>query len=256
MFCRKEIIFRKHTVLKAVDLQTACNTAIELEELKYSNWSDGILHGVNLQVNQGQIVVYPGIILYRKKMYHMIQNVSIPYEAKKKEMKLFIRFSEGKETASGKIFETDLVLDENIDARAGEIEIARFCLQDGAMLRDGFKDFADTNTKYNTINYWYAKHAGIEQETIAPQLLKMYVTEASKCNGLEDVDIAFIMECGRNENINRNSIMLYIQYKLKKIYQNPPTNMEIYHDLNQILQKLRNAKNQSGRIAGRRIMIE
>lgn len=256
MFQREEIMFRRHTVLKAEMLSLSSKAPMEYLELQYRGWSDGILSGADILVGENDLTIQPGIVMHQGKMFRMMEEEHIPYQANGKEMKLWLHFGECKETESGRFYETDFILTEDTKMRAGDMELVRFCLQEGAILRDKYKNFEDINTQYNTLNYIYASYSGYQQKTISPIILREYVKEAQECAGLDPVDIAFLMECNRGQNVNRQSIRMYLEYKLKKKLSPECDNLEIFKSLKQVLNIVRTPKRMDTMSSGRRIMID
>lgn len=256
MFCKKEIKFRKHTVLRANTLQEACSVPIELIELQYDNWSDGIVKGVHISVTPEALIISPGIIRYRQMLFHMTESVMVAYTSGSKQQSLCIHFGECKENENGKYYETDLLLTDNMALRSGDMELARFCLQDGAVLRSDYKNFADLETEYNTLNYLCAKYAGYKEDTLASVILEEYAKEAITCEGLDGIDMTFLAECYRGQNVSRATIRLYIQQKLHKKIDENADNKMLYDGLKSVLRQLHTAKRNSVSATGRRIMID
>lgn len=256
MFQREEIMFRRHTVLKAEMFSFSCQAPMEYLELQYRGWFDGILADADVLVGEKDLMLQPGIVIYKGNMFRMTKIEHIPYQANGKEMKLWLHFGECKENESGKFYETDFLLTEETQMRAGDMELVRFCLQEGAILRDKYKNFEDMNTQYNTLNYIYATYSGYQQKTISPIILREFAEEAQECSGLEAEDIAFLMECNRGQNVSKHTIRLYLEYKLNKKLSPDCDNLEIYESLKQVLKIVRTPKRKSTMSSGRRIMID
>ena len=146
MFSRKEIVFRRHTILKADMLSQCCSIPVEMMELLYGDWSDGIVAGGNIVIDSGGLCIMPGILRYAGRLYQMTQAEYIPYEANGKDMILKIRFAERKENESEICYESDFLLTEEKEERATDMELARFCLKAGAKLRNHYQSFADMFT--------------------------------------------------------------------------------------------------------------
>lgn len=141
------------------------------------------------------------------------------------------------------------------EVRAGDMEIARFCLQEGAVLRNQYQNFEDLGTQYNTLNVLHAQYAGFQRPTLSPVIMQEYAKEVRKCVGAEESDFAFLVECLRGKAVNRDIIKVYIERKLN-IEIKEVTNKELYQYLKQILTKIRVAKRQNPAPSGRRILIE
>lgn len=256
MFQREEIMFRRHTVLKAEMLSLSSKAPMEYLELQYHDWSDGILSGADILVGENDLTIQPGIVIHQGKMFRMTEEEHIPYQANGKEMKLLIHFDECKEMEEGKFFKTDFILTENEDTRAGDMELVRFCLQEGAILRDDYKSFADINTQYNTMNYLYGIYAGYKSPTLSPVIIQEYAKEASHCAGLDTIDFAFLLVCNQGENISKNSICMYIEQKLQKELPEDITNLELFHELKKVLEIIRRPRQATFAVPRRKTIID
>lgn len=256
MFQREDVKFRRHTVLKADMLSLSCKAPMEYLELQYSGWSDGVLCGAQIIVGNNELTVQPGIVLYQGNMYRMTESTQIPYQANGRTMILRLHFGECKETESGKFYEADLSIMEEEERRAGDMELVRFCLQEGAELRDQYKNFEDLGTQFNTLNYIHAACAGYKEPALSPVVLSEYVKEAGKCAGTDAVDFAFFMECNRGQNVSRASVRLYLQKKLQKKIEQDAKNKELYEELKQVLRLIRTPGRVASQVLGRRILID
>lgn len=256
MFRREDVKFRSHTVLKADMLSLSCKAPMEYLELQYSGWADGVLCGAQIIVGDNELTVQPGIILYQGNLFRMTESTQIPYEANGRNMKLQLHFGECRETEAGKFYEADLSITEETERRAGDMELVRFCLQEGAKLRDQFKNFEDIGTQFNTLNYIHAECAGYKEPALSLVVLSEYVKEASKCAGTDAVDFAFFMECYRGQNVSRASVRLYLQQKLQKRIEQDAKNQDLYEGLKQVLRLIRTSGRSASQTPGRRIMID
>lgn len=256
MFNKEEIIFRKHTVLRAEMLSKSCTLPTKMQELMYAEWSDGIVTGTKIQINEGHLSVMPGIIRYEGRLYQMTETEHIPYEANGKEMKLRIRFGERKETDMGICYESDLFFTEEEEGRATDMELARFCLQPGAVLRNQYQNFADMGTHYNTLNLLHVPYSSYGMVALSPVITMEYAREAEKCAGTDDTDFAFLMECLRGQAVNRSIILAYIRKKLEIDISSQISNLQIFEYLKKVLEKIRIARKVNRSMPGRRVMID
>lgn len=256
MFRKEEIIFRKHTVLKADTLSHCCVIPLEVMELLYADQSDGIVSGGKIVIEKGRLCIMPGIIRYEGRLYQMTNPEYIPYEANGKEMKLKIRFAERKENEYGICYESDFLLTESEEERATDMELARFCLQEGAELRDKYQNFADMGTYYNTLNLLHVPYSAYGMAALSPVITMEYAKEAKKCAGANDTDFAFLIECLRGQPVNRSIILAYIQRKLEVDISSQMSNLQIFEYLKKILEKIRTAKKMNHSMSGRRVLID
>ena len=61
-------------------------------------------------------------------------------------------FSEDETNLDYKAYRVRFFLDEEMELGENQIEMCRFYLREGSVLRDSYKNFADMSTEYDTVN--------------------------------------------------------------------------------------------------------
>lgn len=214
MFQASEPIFHRHTVLKAKMLEDGISLPVDILRLIYSNYSNGILCGVQIHVEDNYLALLPGIILYNSHLYHLKEKVLIPYEANNTLMYLKISFLEPHVEGDYYLRSTDIYLTSNQDNRSTDMELCRFNLQKGAVLRNQYCDLKDYATEYNTVNILSVPYAAIGESSISPQITKRFAKEMLKKDLQKPLDAAFVMECMRGETIPRDMLIAYISRRI------------------------------------------
>ena len=103
-------------------------------------------------------------------------------------------------------------MDRDVERQENQIEICRFHLREGSVLRDSYRDFADMNTKYDTVNLLYATVSGREMGRLHPKILLKYA-EALQVNNVKSIeDMAFIYHIlQQNGEVERTVVEAYLQ---------------------------------------------
>jgi hypothetical protein len=208
----------------------------EFSDILFQNFSDGVLAGVELVVDQNTITITRGIIKHRKKIYLLKEDHSIAYSQTNKEMLIKVRFSPEIETGDFYLNQSLIVLDENPVAAGTELELGRFKLQEGAQLRSDYVDFYDFGTEFNTINIIHLPFAGRRESTMNP-LVTQYFAKVLLANLTENpLDISFAMQCLNRERVERDLIIFYLSGRLGIPYRQY-SNGEIYKYLTLIIRE-------------------
>lgn len=237
-------IFRSHTVLKATTLSEGIKVSTTLIEQIYKEYSDGIIAGVELKIEGNDLVIQPGVIKYNQCLYVLEEEERIPYQADGVTSFLRIQFYEKQEREDRVIWNSEIYLTKEIEARTNDMELCRFVLKEGAVLRQDYKDFHDLNTMHNTLNQIEVRYAGKGEPTISPVLTQIYGDTLEKLGSQDPLDMVFMMECFRGNPVARKIIKTYIQKKLSHIEKKEMTNQEIYQNLKKILEQIRQTGGQ------------
>ncbi|AIQ14235.1 hypothetical protein [Paenibacillus durus] len=201
--------FEKGRILKTGMLENLRDYPRSFLDIRYQDYSDGIIAGTNVSVREDVLCISPGIIKYAGRLYLMEEEQEVPYAATGREMVLKVRFEEGQSSADFDRHAGTVVLEEN---QHGDIEqeLARFKLKEGAVLRSGYIDFADLSTEYNTLNFIRALHAGCGGGTLSPIILKLFARELIGKGSRDPLDLSFALLCLNEEKIELEAILHYL----------------------------------------------
>ena len=135
------------------------------------------------------------------------------------------------------IFHTgELVLEENVQLMPNELELGRFKLKKGSSLRTEYKDFADLQTEYDTVNLTFVRQAGIGKATLRPEVTHRFAHEAYPL-AQDPLDIAFCATALEAAPVPKDYLQHYICRRLGTPYREM-AHEELLPGLAQVLQML------------------
>lgn len=209
MFINVSPKFEKGRILKTAMLESLRDFPRDLANITYQGYSNGIITGVDISVREDMLIVYPGMIKHDGTLYILKEQIQVPYEAtgRLSVLKVVIKpiaSSADYEQATGEI-----VLDETTCCEQ-EIELARFKLKAGAVLRSSYLNFADMATEYNTLNFIYTMYAGHEKPTLTPRVCQAFARELLDAGGENPLDQNFAFMCLNQERMEHEVIQRYL----------------------------------------------
>ena len=137
------------------------------------------------------------------------------------------------------------------------MEICRFKLKKGAILRTDYTDFFDRATEFDTINTINAPHAAPHGSTISAEITKHFA-ESAKNFELESEDFNFCLSALSGKIISAEQIAFYIERRLK-INLPDKKNQTLYDNLCLILQDIQGGRRREiigGKNRRREIIVE
>lgn len=229
MFINDYPLFIPKKILKIDMLENLRDYPRDMIRIFYQNYSDGIITGCDIKINEMELILKPGIIKFGGVIYMLNEEVKMTYKPTNSLVYFKIRFEKEKKEKNKIINETELVIEEE-ELAENEMELCRFRLQNGARLRDKYINLGDFNTKYDTINRLYVPYAAEGKSTIWIDFLRYFAREIIKKQA-ETLDVTFAMHIlGSSGYVNREYIESYINQRLGH-YGNEYTNKEIYENL-------------------------
>lgn len=187
-------LFAGSRILKKEALWDLRDYAYGSMQLYYMDYTDGIVRGFDIHVEDHYFVVGKGKLKYGDFLYLLQEEVRIPFVAENRLVVLKAVCSLKQEHPDFLSYQVAFLLDQDTERQKNQIELCRFHLREGAILRDTYRDFADLNTKYDTVNLLYATVAGRGKERLHPKILLKYAEElqTNNANGIEDRAFATI----------------------------------------------------------------
>lgn len=223
-------------VLRTSALCSMRDRAFDLLPLYYADCSDGIVSGCRLTTNRESITVQPGIIRYDGFMYLLKEPMSVPYAPTDEYLLLKLEFAMPEENENFVLREVQLGISEELEPRAGEMELCRFKLKQGALLRTKYVDFFDRATEFDTVNGIHCPYAAVGMSSLSPEITAGFARAAMRYN-LEPLDQCFCMEAMGGRTLSAGQIRFYLMHRLQ-LEKLPEGNAALYDGLCTVLQEL------------------
>lgn len=223
--------------------------------IRYLDYTDGIVSGCEFYEDNMRIGIRGGIVKFGGRIFLLKEPVSVPYEPTDAWTILKIRFSPQVPDRNYEFFTGQLVLDQNTQVLPNELEMGRFKLKAGSRLRSDYKDFADMQTEYDTVNLACVKQAERKQTTLAPAITVQFAREAYACIKDNALDAAFCGDCLKGDALPREYIQQYVAARLNRPYAEMEQ-LQLYEALEQVLHMIQGNAARSRRpvSAGIRLM--
>lgn len=229
-------VFETGTVLTQEMLETMKMYAIDLGTLGYAGYADGIISGCKVTMLGNFLHVGRGIVKYSENLYFLPKEMKVMINPGSDWQILRLHVGNMSRDKNFMIGELQLELTADTIGASNKIEICRFRLQSGALLRNQYRDFQDLNTEFDTVNEINAQWSGYGEQSISRRVLIEFAKEARKKGLQNQQDIMFIQQVLNldGKTMNREAILFYISSRLNRPYKEM-SNMEIYKALCEIL---------------------
>ncbi len=232
--------FERLHVLRTEALCSIRDRAFDIFPLFMENYGDGIISGCRPITTPTTITLSAGMILHNNFFYLIKEPMSVEYAPTEEYMMMKMVFEPELETENFTQRNINVILSHDMNLSDDEIELCRFKLKKGAVLRTTYTDFFDRATEFDTINTINVPYAAIGGHTLAPNILINFANEARDFElSLEDYNFCFSALSGRR--ISSGQISLYIEHRLKTELINP-TNQTLYENLCIILKEIKNGR--------------
>ncbi|AKG36023.1 hypothetical protein [Paenibacillus durus] len=227
--------FEKGRILKTGMLENLRDYPRSFLDIRYQDYSDGIIAGTNVSVREHVLCISPGIIKHAGRLYLMEEEQEVSYSATGREMVLKVRFLEDVDQPDFTRYSAEILV-ETAEASSGtdELELGRFKLKTGAELRSDYQDFSDMATEYNTWSSITAHYAGKREATLRPEILHYFAAEMLSSRAVEPQDTMFSLMCLNAERVERKTILYYLSSRSGSAYREY-SNMQIHNELSRIL---------------------
>jgi len=212
-------LFTKGRVLKKESVEYLRDFPYDLASLACEEYSDGILFGFSIKssddrkfihVSKGALKYQGDIIIVPENSFEMTEYGDVLY------IKLVIGVC--RETQDKKIRPMELKISRSEAKADNEMELGRFCLNSGAVLRSQYDSFSDLRTPENTLDITRVPYAGNGAPTLHPKVMKEYAGAILE-NSQEPTDIAFALMCLNTNIIHKSCIQWHIARKTDKRYE-------------------------------------
>lgn len=259
MSLQKVPVFKPGNILTHEMLNVLKEQYINMEEMAYWGYSDGILKGCNIITSQGTLTVGKGIVIVKSKPYYIESEVVLKIQPTNSTQIVVVRATEEEYNQDFIIREVKIMIIPENSIIPQDIELCRFRLQMGAILRTDYRDIRDMDTEYDTVCLKYAKWSAYEGSSLSMVILKQFLRDASRYQITMEEDKRFLSRIASSDGktLNATEINLYLSWKLQKEYKQRSTE-EMFKDLLAVLRLLQGGRNglESRRIEPRRMIID
>lgn len=170
-------LFAGGRILKKEALWDLRDYAYTSWQLQYADYTDGVIKGCRIRVEGSELVVGKGIMKCGDFIYLIEKEERVPYKAENRTTVLKAAFETPKENLDHLTYEVRFFLDHEIERKQNQIELCRFHLREGSVLRDQYKSFSDMGTEYDTVNLIYATVAGRGRAALHSKIMQWFVDE-------------------------------------------------------------------------------
>ncbi|MBR6267875.1 MAG: hypothetical protein IKR28_06020 [Selenomonadaceae bacterium] len=230
-------LFEDMHVLRTAALCSIRDQAFGSIELSYDGFSDGIISGCNILTSQSYITVNPGLVRFGSYMHLLLNEMRVHYEPTDEYCMLKIKFGMPEESESFLRYTVRLVLSNDMVIGDDEMELCRFKLKAGAVLRTKYVDFFDRVTEFDTVNIINSPYAAVGRSTLHPDITWAFAREAMQYR-LEPLDQSFCMEALKHLAMSYEQIEFYLLHRLK-LEPKEWDNMGFYQGLCDVLNEIR-----------------
>ena len=224
-------------VLRTAALTSIRDRAFDSLPLYYEDYSDGIVSGCKLRTNQDSISVNPGIVRHGGFMYFIRTPMSLPYRPTEEYLMLKLKFGMPEEDESFILRSLHLELSPDMEIKGDEMELCRFKLKAGAVLRTKYVDFFDLVTEFDTVNSISCPYAAIGKSTLSPAVMTFFAREAMGYR-LEPLDESFCLAALMHLPMSYEQIAFYVTQRLK-IEAADMDNAGLYENLCRVLGEIK-----------------
>ncbi len=207
-------LFAGGRILKKEALWDLRDYAYESWQLYYADYTDGVIRGCRIRVEGTNLVIGKGIIKCGDFIYLLKEEAEVPFTAENKLVALKSEFEEKAGSPDYLAYDVKFFLDDVVERKKNQIELCRFHLRTGSVLRDTYKNFYDMRTEYDTVNLLHATVAGRGGERIHPAVLLRFAEEMQKNDTKNVKDVAFFYHIlQQNGEIEQKVVNNYLGVK-------------------------------------------
>lgn len=259
MSLQKKPVFKEGTILTHEMLNSLSEYAIDVANVEYVGYSDGVIKGCDITVAPGILRIGTGMLRVKGLLYMIKDEVKIVVRQRNAMQILIVRATEIEENIDFSVRDVNFLFVSEDEIRKDDIELCRFRLQEGAQLRNEYRDFKDMDTEFDTVCLKNAKWAAYGEASISLIILEKYAEELLKTNVTAFEDRLFLSHIysTKGMTLSVREICLYLSWKLGQPFK-IRTHHEIYRGLIEALRLQNMSKTQglSDRQMTRRMIVD
>lgn len=183
-------------------------------QIVYADYTDGIVRGCAIRVEGNCLIIGKGLLKYGDFLYLMKEEAAVSFMAANRLTVLKAVFSVDGNHPDYLSCKMDFLMDEDAQRQKNQIELCRFHLREGSVLRDVYKDFSDQQTRYDTVILTNATVAGRGEERLHPAVLLRFAEELQERGEKDAADMAFCYEIRNHTGeVERMTVLSYLADK-------------------------------------------
>ncbi len=233
--------FERLHILRTEALCSIRDRAFDTFPLLFENYGGGIISGCRPITTSNLITLSEGIIFHNNFLYLINAPMNVEYSPTEEYMMMKLIFEPQLETENFVQRNVSMILTPNLNLSENEMEICRFKLKKGAVLRTNYTDFFDRATEFDTVNTINAPYAAVGGSTLSPEILCAFADDAKNFE-LEFEDYNFCLAALSGNILNSAQIVFYIERRLKIELPAQINNQILYEHLCLILQEIKNGR--------------
>lgn len=243
-------------ILKKESLWDLRDYAYGSMQLFYMDYTDGIIKGCRVRVEGNNLVIGKGILKYGDFIYLLQEEEEISFEAENRLTVLKAAFTEKRGNPDHLAYQVSFFLDPDTARQENQIELCRFHLRTGSVLRDSYKNFSDMRTEYDTVNLIHATMAGRGQERLHPEVMMRFAQEMAVQKEKHTVDSCFCYQILNTAGeTDRELVETYLADKGEEGYEDSDRK----YDSESLFESLRNLlgyeNSARGKHVGRKVIL-
>lgn len=247
-------LFMGRRILKKESLWDVRDYTYAGWQLYYADYTDGLLKGCAIRAEDGTLVIGRGMMKFHDFVYLMQEEERVAYQPYNGWQILKAEFSEAETNFEYKGYRARFFLDFDMELKENQMEMCRFYLREGSVLRDSYKNFSDMATEYDTVNLVHATVAGVGEKTLHPALLLQFGEELWNMREKDAADFGICsLIWNAQGRVERKVIAAYLCGKLVDDTAEKNDNNRIYGDMERIID---NKSFRRERRTPKRIIVE
>lgn len=209
-------LFERNRILKKELLWSLRDYSFAHMQLEYQAYGEGIVSGCELEVRDKELVVGKGIIKYNGFIYLITEEMRVPYEPTQQLAILKMKMIVDDRSEDFISYRVELLMDDNPVKEQDELEVCRFKLRHGSILRSQYKDFEDMITEFDTVDVTEADWAGLGGKALSPTITGYFAKLLLEESGSQAEDISFAYLCiDRSDAVPIKIVKHYVDKRLE-----------------------------------------
>lgn len=239
-------LFTKGRVVKKESLDQLEQFPREMARIFLEGYSDGILSGFDLTVQEQTLFISAGAVKYHGEVL-LFREAERSFTEYGNVVIVKLCLGEMQRTEDFCVVPAEWKVDGEPPQPEREMELGRFCLSEGAVLRRKYQGVEDFKTAYNTLDFTHVLYAGEGRAAMSPRLMKQFGEELFSLESGHPLDDPFALLCMNHAVVQRVCVERYLSRRLGE-KSREYTNEEIYSRMLQVLRS-----GSSGERSGRRM---